>query len=44
MTSITPANYTATTPSLALVGEIQNFKDISGCNVSFRASATLGAF
>lgn len=41
MTSITPANYTATTPSLAFVGEIQNFEDTAGCNVKFRASAAL---
>lgn len=41
MTSITPSAYTATTPSLAFVGEIQNFEDVAGCNVSFRASAAL---
>lgn len=41
MTSITPSSYTAATPSLAFVGEIQNFEDVAGCNVSFRASAAL---
>lgn len=43
MTSVTPSTPTlnATTPSVALVGEIQNFGDLSGCNVSFRASGAL---
>ncbi len=41
MTSITPANHTASTASLAFVGEIQNFGDTAGCNVKFRASAAL---
>jgi len=41
MTSITPAAYTATTPSLAFVGSIENFGNTAGCNVSFRASGAL---
>lgn len=41
MTSVTPSTLAATTPSVAMVGEIQNFGDISGCKVTFRASGAL---
>lgn len=41
MMSIVPATYTEKTPSLAFVGVIQNFGDLAGCTVAFRASAAL---
>ena len=41
MTSVSPSTLAATTPSVAMVGEIQNFGDISGCKVTFRASGAL---
>lgn len=41
MISISPTGYGATTPALTLVGEIQNFGEIAGCTVAFRAAGAL---
>jgi hypothetical protein len=38
---VTPQWPTTTTATLAFTGDIQNFVDLAGCNVSFRAAATL---
>ena len=38
---ISPASYNETTVTLSIFGLIQNFGDVSGCNVSFRSAVSL---
>lgn len=40
-TTQTPATIAATTPSIYLVGNINNIDGIVGCNIAFRAAAVL---